>query len=129
MSSKKMRPKLFKLKLAGNSMWPFLKPGAEVSLRKIGPGRQPAVGDVAAVRYRNGLLVHRIVLARGRENDREYFTKGDRRLVGDGWVPQDRIAGVIDLPVAGRILSRAIAVYSLFLLAVGKMLRRDRRKK
>lgn len=109
-------------------MRPLLKDGMEIQLRKIGPGRQPAVGDVAAVRYRNGLLVHRIVLARGRKNDREYFTKGDWRLAGDGWVGKNKISGImirekwhlraIDLVAAG---------FSILLWRAGKLFRRRRR--
>lgn len=120
---------LFTLTGRGKSMRPFIKDGTRIKLRKISPGRPPEIGDVAVIKYRNGLLVHRIILTRGRENDRDYFTKGDRRLVGDGWVPRDRIIGIVDLSVAGRILGRAIVIYSLFLLTVGKILRRDRRKK
>jgi hypothetical protein len=129
MSNKKNATKLFKLKLVGNSMWPFLKQGMKIRLRKISPKHLPEIGDVAVIKFKNGLLVHRILMIRHRKNDREYFTKGDRRLVGDGWMPHSRIAAVVDLPAVGRILGRAIGVYSLLLLIVGKILRRDRRRK
>ena len=110
-------------------MRPFFQEGQEIKLRKIGPQRLPEIGDVAVIKFKNGLLVHRILMIRHRKNDREYFTKGDRRLVGDGWMPHSRIAAVVDLPAVGRILGRAIGVYSLLLLIVGKILRRDRRRK
>lgn len=109
-------------------MRPLLKDGMEIQLRKIGPGRKPVVGDVAAVRCGNGLLVHRIILARGRENDREYFTKGDWRLVGDGWVREDKIAGIM---IREKRYLRAIdlvaAGFSILLWCAGKLLRRRRR--
>lgn len=123
------RIKKFTLTLRGYSMWPFLGDGIRIKFQKIGLERLPEIGDVAAVRYRNGILVHRILRIRGRRGGREYFTKGDRRLVGDGWMPHNRIVAVVDLSVAGRILGRVIVVYSLVLLVVGKILRRGQRKK
>jgi hypothetical protein len=119
----------FTLTAYGKSMRPFVKDGTRIKFQKIGPGRMPEIGDVAAIRYRNGILVHRILLIRWRKDGLEYFTKGDRRLVADGWIPHSRIAAVADFPIAGRILGEAMAVYSLFLAAVGKILRRDRRKR
>lgn len=123
------RIKSFTLTLRGRSMRPFLKEGERIKFQKIGPDRLPEIGDVAAVRFRNGILVHRILRIRQLGDDREYFTKGDRRLVGDGWMPHNRIVAVVDLPVAGRILDRIIVVYSLVLLVAGKILRRGQRKK
>ena len=115
----------FTLTAWGKSMRPLLKDGMEIQLRKIRPGRQLAVGDVAAVRYRNGLLVHRIVLVRGRKNDREYFTKGDWRLVGEGWVGENKIAGIM---IREKRYLRAIdlvaAGFSFMLWGCGKLLRR-----
>lgn len=109
-------------------MRPFIKDGTRVRLRKIGPGRQPAVGDVAAVRCGNGLLVHRIILARGRGDDREYFTKGDRRLAGDGWVGEDRIAGIMVREKRyQKIIDLMAAGFSVLLWCIGKLLRRRRR--
>lgn len=108
-------------------MRPLLKDGMEIQLRKIGPGRQPAVGDVAAVRYRNGLLVHRIVLARGRKNDREYFTKGDWRLAGDGWWKQEQILAIRETKTIWKIVVNYLfAVISLLTLLIGAGLRNSR---
>lgn len=120
--------KSFSLKVHGRSMRPFLKPGMEIKFRKIGPRRRPEIGDVAGIRYRNGILVHRILAIRGRGDDREYFTKGDRRLVGDGWIGGDRIAGImIREKRYQRIIDLAAAGFSSLLWCGGKLLRRGRK--
>lgn len=128
MSSKKNAAKLFKLKLAGGSMRPFLKPGMKIKLRKIDPEHPPKVGDVAAIRCRNGILVHRILLIRGRKDDLEYFTKGDRRLTGDGWIERNRVMGIM---IREKRYHRAIdlmaAGFSILLWRAGKLLRRRRK--
>lgn len=122
------RIKSFTLTLRGRSMRPFIKDGTRVKLRKIGPGRQPAVGDVVGIRYRNGILVHRILAIRGRGDDREYFTKGDWRLVGDGWVGENKIAGImIREKRHQRIIDLAAAGFSSLLWCGGKLLRRRRK--
>ena len=123
------RIKTFGLTLRGYSMWPFIRDGTKIKLQKIGPGYWPEIGDVAAIRYPDGILVHRILRIRQRGDGWEYFTKGDRRLVGDGWIPHNRVVALVDLPVTSRMFGRAIAVYSLILLVAGKILRRDQRKK
>lgn len=111
----------------GNSMRPFLKEGIQI-FRKIEPRRPPTVGDVAAVKFRNGFLVHRILMTRRCQNRRQYFTKGDRRLVGDGWVGEDRIAGImIRQKRYQRIMDLAAAGFSALLWCGGKLLRRRRK--
>lgn len=118
----------FILTARGRSMWPFLKDGTRIRLWKIDSKRQPEIGDVAAIKYRNGLLVHRILRIRGRGDDREYFAKGDRRLAGDGWVGKDRMMGIM---IRGkryqRIMDLAAVGFSFMLWGCGKLLRWRRR--
>lgn len=118
----------FRLTLRGQSMRPFLKQGMEIKFRKLSPSRQPAVGEVAAIRCRNGILVHRILRIRGPNRAREYFTKGDRRLAGDGWVGKNRLAGImIREKRFQKIIDLTAAGFSTLLWCIGKLLRRRRR--
>lgn len=126
--SSKNPAELFNLKLIGNSMRPFLKPGMEIKLCKIGLRQLPAVGDVAAIRCRNGILVHRILRIRWRKSSREYFTKGDWRLTGDGWIEEDRIMGIMVREKRHqKIIDLTAAGFSFWLWCVGKLLRRRKR--
>lgn len=92
--------KTFRLTLRGHSMDPFLKPGTQAEFQKISPAKLPEIGDIAAIKFQNRLLVHRIIRRRFRNRSWEFFTQGDRLAVGDGWITKDKIAGIMIQPAA-----------------------------
>lgn len=127
MSSKKNPAELFKLKLVGNSMRPFLRHGAVVKCVKLKRCQHPSIGDIAVVEKTNGLLVHRVILSRDTAAGKQFLTKGDARLKTDGWIDRKSIIGVVAIGSRRKLFSMAIVGYSWGLLLLGKMLKRKRK--
>lgn len=124
MSSKKIPAKLFKLKLAGSSMWPFLKDGDMAICRKFNQGQRLWLGNVAAVMVKKNILVHRIIRVKEIDGQIRYKTKGDSRIDDDGWIDAKRVLGeVIRAGNNLRLTSRAAVFYSLFFSGIGKIAR------
>lgn len=115
----------FSLTVEGHSMWPFIRNGQRVLLRKISPGARPTVGDVVAILKKNGILVHRIITIRHSKNSVEYLTKGDRRLAADGWSVKEEMIGLVLANNYQRCVNLLIAWYSLLLIFFGKLLGRQ----
>lgn len=107
-------------------MRPFLKHEQEVLIRKLAKNEHCRIGDIAIIKYRNSFLAHRILLKRKIKdrNGWEYFTKGDKRLVADGWIEEKNIVGLVSTTQTQKALNLLIVYYSFFLTLIGKMLRR-----
>lgn len=116
----------FSLTVVGHSMWPFIRSGQMVMMRRIGRNERIPIGSVIAIRKKNGILVHRVLWVARKGRSWFYFTKGDRRLVGDGWVDgRDVIATISCKSVSERLIDLGAALYSAGLLVVGKIARRS----
>lgn len=118
---------LIKMTVSGNSMWPFLRSGQEISVRKLIRNEAVSIGDIVVIKVRNFFLIHRVLLKRKSKggNCWEFFTKGDRRLVGDGWTGAKNVVGIVPTRRIGRILNSLIAGYSFGLLLIGKIINRN----
>lgn len=118
---------LIRLTVNGNSMWPFLRHGQKISVRKLIRKDDIRIGDVVVIQVRNFFLVHRVLLKKKSRNGKglEYFTKGDRRLVGDGWSEGENIVGLVQARQIGRLFNFLVAIYSVGLALAGKILRRS----
>lgn len=114
----------FFLTVVGHSMWPFLRDGRRVLLRKVSSDARPTVGDVVAILKKNGMLVHRIIAIRHSKRNVWYLTKGDRRLATDGWVTRENIIGLVVANTRRRCVNFLIAWYSSLLFFWGKLLGR-----
>ena len=73
---------------AGTSMWPTLRPGTEVEIEPCGRD-EVRIGDVALVRTRVGLVLHRIVGL----TDVHVILRGDALLHRDQPVKRDCVLG------------------------------------
>lgn len=122
----KSSDRLIKMTVSGNSMWPFLRHGQEISVRKISRNDDVRIGDIVVIGVRNFFLIHRILFKRKMKNRRswEYFTKGDRRLVADGWIEENNIYGIVKVGARNNVLSFFAIVYSTGLFFLGKILGR-----
>lgn len=82
----------FRFTATGASMNPSIRHNDIVTISPVGV-REPRVGQVAAIRQPTGhrLLVHRIVQKRGKRA----LIRGDRCRDADGWIPVDKIMGVV----------------------------------
>lgn len=119
--------RLIKMTVSGNSMWPFLRHGQEISIRKLIRNDDIHIGDVVVIKVRNFFLIHRVLLKRKSRNGKclEYFTKGDRRLVGDGWIRQAKIIGVASFSLKNKSVVKYLAMFqSCQLLLFGIILRK-----
>ena len=76
----------------GLSMWPLIRPGDAVQVRRPG-GEMPDLGDVVAVRGMPGgaLLVHRVVRLR---NGR-FLLRGDNSTMANGEHLAEAVVGVV----------------------------------
>ena len=108
-------------------MWPFLRHGQEVVVRRLKKDENCNIGDIVVIKVRTFFLVHRVLLKRKKINESswEYFTKGDRRLVADGWIDPKNIDGLIPAKIIEKIFNRLIAFYSFGLIFVGKIIKRS----
>lgn len=107
-------------------MRPFLRHEQEVLIRKLAKNEHCRIGDIAIIKYRNSFLAHR-VLSKRKIKDRngwEYFTKGDKRLIADGWIEEKNIVGRVSTTQVQKVFNWLIVYYSLCLALIGKMLRR-----
>lgn len=118
--------KNFSLRVHGKSMRPFLRQGWAVLIRKLAKNEHCRIGDIAIIKDRNSFLVHRVLFKRKIKNRNgwEYFTKGDRRLVADGWIEEKNIVGRVSATRVQKVFNWLIVYYSLGLALAGKMLRR-----
>lgn len=117
--------RLIKMTVSGNSMWPFLRHGQEVVVRRLKKDENCNIGDIVVIKVRKFFLVHRVLFRRKTKDGSswEYFTKGDRRLVGDGWREEGEIAGGVVDERRFNNLRKAIAlIQSEILLLVGVIL-------
>ncbi|MFH1849471.1 MAG: S24/S26 family peptidase [archaeon] len=80
------------LKLKGNSMFPLLRDGAPLKMRSC---TDPNIGDVAAVRIKDRIIVHRIVYKKLQNRKPLYLLKGDFRRHFDGYFRGSQIIGKI----------------------------------
>lgn len=119
--------RLIKMTVSGNSMWPFLRHGQEVVVRRLKKDENCNIGDIVVIKVRKFFLVHRVLFKRKskKRNGWEYFTKGDRRLIGDGWIDSENTVGLAQARQRKRIFNCLVVIYSLGLALVGKILRRS----
>lgn len=123
----KFSDKLIEMTVSGNSMWPFLRHGQEVVVRRLMKDENCNIGDIVVIKVRSFFMIHRVLFRRTikKSNSWEYFTKGDRRLVGDGWSEGENIVGLVQARQIGRLFNFLVAIYSVGLALAGKMLRRS----
>lgn len=108
-------------------MWPFLKHGQEIIIRMLKQDESYNIGDIVVIKVRSFFLIHRVLFKRKTKGGKryQYFTKGDRRLVGDGWVNEVEIVGKTINECRFKNLSKVAAlVQSEILLLGGIILRR-----
>lgn len=112
--------------IRGNSMWPFLRHGQEITVRKLKENESCRIGDIVVIKIRNFFLIHRVLLRKKTKDGGgyEYFTKGDRRLVGDGWIKNKNIVGRIPTGKTQRVFGYLAACYSFALLLIGEIINR-----
>lgn len=83
----------FHVRATGNSMWPFIHDGDEVSIRSRRAGEKLHRYDIVLYRRDNGMKVlHRII--RIREDG--YYMAGDNQVETEGPVPEESIIGVLE---------------------------------
>lgn len=118
---------LARLIVNGSSMWPFLRHGQEVMVRKVIGNKNISIGDIVVINVKNFFLVHRVLFKRKSKEGKgwEYFTKGDKRFVADGWTGAKNVVGIVPTRRIGRILNSLIAGYSFGLLLIGKIINRN----
>ena len=80
----------FRLRAAGKSMYPFVRDGDVITLRRV-PPNQLKIGDIVAIPHplRGNLIIHRIVALR----NGSVKTKGDFNLASDGWISKNNVLG------------------------------------
>jgi signal peptidase I len=125
--SNKSLDRLIRIMIIGNSMWPFLRHGQEIAGRKLNKNENYNIGDIVVIKSRDFFLIHRVLFRRKTKDEKnwEYFTKGDRRLVGDGWFNSENIVFFVQASPIERISNCLIVIYSLGLSLVGKLFRRS----
>jgi signal peptidase I len=118
---------IVKMIVRGNSMWPFLRHEQIILARKLAKNEDINIGDIVVIKNENFLLIHRVLLKRKSKGGKgyEYFTKGDRRLVGDGWVDAKNIVGLAPSGKTKRIFNCLTACYSIGLILIGKIIKRS----
>ena len=80
----------FRLRARGMSMYPFLRDGDLITLRRA-PVAAFKIGDIVAIPHpvRGNLVIHRIVAVR----NGSLKTKGDFNVASDGWVLRQDVLG------------------------------------
>lgn len=82
--------KLVKLRVAGNSMSPFLQEGDEVVVRGVG-AQAIKIGDVVLARWMQGYVLHRVVQFRGKR----ILLAGDHNLVQIEVIKTEQLMAVL----------------------------------
>lgn len=123
----KSSDRLIKMTVSGNSMWPFLRHGQEVVVRRLKKDENCNIGDIVVIKVRNFFLVHRVLFKRKakEESDWQYFTKGDWRFAADGRIGAKDVIGAVPAKTIGRIFNILIAGYSFGLFLTGKIIKRN----
>jgi signal peptidase I len=82
----------FRFRANGYSMSPFIRDGDIVTVSPLFDAA-PHLGDVVALSHPEigRLVVHRVVGGKGFS----YITKGDNASAEDGWVPKEKILGLV----------------------------------
>jgi signal peptidase I len=82
------------LQVHGTSMAPLILPGDVVCLRLIPPERISR-GEVMAFRQNRNIVVHRLIIKKGRNGEWLFCQKGDN-LLGWSWIGRDKVLGRIE---------------------------------
>jgi signal peptidase I len=91
----------------GTSMYPFLKPGAEIRLEHC-ESAQVKPGDLLMFRSQAGVLItHRVVKILRVDGRRAFLTKGDNRIHCDPSISHDQVVGRVTHINSKFIRSRA----------------------
>jgi len=100
--------------VGGNSMFPFLRNGNTVIIKKV-PIPYLKTGDIIVFKSNNKLVAHRIIFKRKQKSDFKIFTKGDARLLFDKPLTAKNYIGRVNPATAKKteILNFIIAMVSI----------------
>ncbi|MCP4104508.1 MAG: signal peptidase I [Desulfobacteraceae bacterium] len=90
----KAADKEFSIKAEGTSMFPFFRPGDNLTI-KSGTPNNIRIGDIAAFLQDKNIIVHRIVKKKKAGGQIIYCQKGDN-VQGWGWITQENIIGRVE---------------------------------
>ena len=83
---------LVKIKLGGNSMWPFIKNGTNATIKRV-EIEELKIGDIIVFSTGNKIIAHRIINLN--ESSKEITTKGDNRFFSDKKIGSSEYIGKI----------------------------------
>lgn len=117
----------FTLTARGRSMRPAIRPGTKFRFRKITAGKAIGFGRVVLVKAKGKFLIHRIIFIKSTPEGKIYLSKGDCRLMADGWWKQEQILAQQETTTIFQVAANYLfAVISLLTLLIGAGLRRSR---
>ncbi len=79
----------------GSSLWPLVKNGFELTLRKVDIAKYRC-GDLAVFDGKHIQVCHRVLKIKDERGLRWFFMKGDGKLQADGWIPAYRMQGRVE---------------------------------
>ncbi|QLH80053.1 signal peptidase I [Halosimplex rubrum] len=106
--------------VTSDSMSPAINAGSVVFVDGL-PADELSDGDVITYQISDERVTHRVVAVRETDDGREFKTKGDANEQPDpGWVPADRVIGVVAfaVPLVGYVVSFANSDAGLLALVV-----------
>lgn len=98
-----------KIKLGGNSMWPFIKNGTNATIKKI-EIEKLKIGDIIIFLINNKVIVHRIILLN--KSKKEITTKGDNMFFCDKKISSSEYIGkIISLEIDNKTINPDLNSY------------------
>ena len=82
-----------RIKAHGYSMYPSIKPGSLLIIEPLRVKGDPVMGEIVAIKRKNGMIVHRLVRIIIKDGKRLYIARGDSNAMADNPVPIGMIAG------------------------------------
>lgn len=87
--------KTIRIKAHGYSMYPAIRPGTILIIDPVSAGKDPAAGEIVAIKRESGIVVHRISEIVIKGGTRYYIARGDSNAWPDKPVRLGMIAGRI----------------------------------
>jgi len=84
----------------GFSMWPFLKDGQKVLVKKIAP-QEFNRGDLVLYRVADQLICHRLLRKEKKDGSWLFYCRGDASLAGGDQIPEKMVEGKVAAVISG----------------------------
>lgn len=87
---------LLLFKTTGFSMWPFLKSGEQILVKKVS-AENLKIGDIMLYRVNDRMICHRLVRKVSKEGEYLFYTQGDTSLKIDNPVSEKALIGRVEV--------------------------------